>query len=162
MNCRIRIWDKEFKITANELENEIELQSGNAIHRLRWVGNGAFIDGRYHEFEVEYDLSGNPKSVILNGEEFPLVIDRIDSVRIKKQAQEQTVSGKLRANLAGKVLVLAVEAGQKVEAGQLLLILEAMKMENELRAPFAGKIKEIAVEQGKTVSKDQLLLEVER
>jgi pyruvate carboxylase subunit B len=59
------------------------------------------------------------------------------------------------------VVKLEVEVGQHVTPGQGLLILEAMKMENEIKAHFAGCVKSIHVQQGKAVEKGELLLVLE-
>lgn len=62
------------------------------------------------------------------------------------------------APMPGKVVTLDVEVGQKVEAGQRLLVMEAMKMEHTLEAPQAGTISEVRVEPGKQVDADEVLV----
>ena len=62
------------------------------------------------------------------------------------------------APLPGTVLDIKVAEGQRVEIGQILVILEAMKMENEIRAEIAGEIKQIAVEKGQSVAAGDPLL----
>jgi biotin carboxyl carrier protein len=64
----------------------------------------------------------------------------------------------LKAPMPGLVREVPVQVGQEVKAGQGLVILEAMKMENELRAPRAGCIREIRVKPGDTVEHGQALL----
>jgi methylmalonyl-CoA carboxyltransferase small subunit len=61
----------------------------------------------------------------------------------------------------GLVIKLNVETGQAVEAGALILVLEAMKMETHLTAPRAGKIKNVHVKPGDPVKVDQVLVEFE-
>jgi biotin carboxyl carrier protein len=56
------------------------------------------------------------------------------------------------------VVKVLVEAGQEVQEGETLLILEAMKMENELRAPRQGTVHEIRTEPGAQVASGQVLL----
>jgi len=67
----------------------------------------------------------------------------------------------IKAPMPGLILDILVKAGDKVKAGEYLMVLEAMKMENTLTAPRDGIVKEISVEKGKTVDKGQLLLEME-
>lgn len=67
----------------------------------------------------------------------------------------------LRAPMPGLVIRVEVTVGQAVEPGQGLVIVEAMKMENELRADAAGTVKGIRVAAGEAVEKDQLLIEFE-
>lgn len=57
-------------------------------------------------------------------------------------------SGDVTAPLSGTVLSVAVSEGQQVKAGQVLLIFEAMKMENEIVAPVAGTVKKVHVAKG--------------
>jgi biotin carboxyl carrier protein len=65
----------------------------------------------------------------------------------------------LRAQIPGRVVRMWVAEGEAVEAGQRLLAIEAMKMENEIRAPHAGKVGAIKVEVGQLVERhDELLL----
>ena len=67
----------------------------------------------------------------------------------------------LKAPMPGMVMKVAVEEGQRVEAGAALVVLEAMKMENELRAPVAAVVKGVKVKAGQAVEKGQVLVEFE-
>jgi len=83
------------------------------------------------------------------------------AVRKAASAPPASVPGGIPAAMAGRVLKLAVEQGQAVKTGDLLLIFEAMKMENEIRAPIDGAVKEIAVKAGDRVSAGDLLLVIQ-
>jgi len=63
--------------------------------------------------------------------------------------------------MPGLVVSVSVEAGQSVEAGAALLVVEAMKMENVIRAEISGVIKTVAAEPGASVAADELLVEFE-
>ncbi len=67
----------------------------------------------------------------------------------------------LSAFIPGLITDVLVEAGQEVKEGELMAVLEAMKMLNEICAPFDGKVKAVHVEKGKKVTKDQLIIELE-
>jgi biotin carboxyl carrier protein len=67
----------------------------------------------------------------------------------------------IEAPLPGAVLEVKVQEGQRVEVGQVLIILEAMKMENEVTAPTAGKIKSLRVQKGSSVDANQVLVIVD-
>jgi len=63
--------------------------------------------------------------------------------------------------MAGRILKVAVEPGQAVKAGDLVLVFEAMKMENELRSPQDGIVKEVRVKAGDRVNLGDLLLVID-
>lgn len=158
----------------------------------------------------EYEVAAGPGSVVVDGREFPVAIDRksgfmtvtvgdrpiqvmlgeregddttvlVDSrvyrVRTEGRAKPQRAAvsapkapptargplppGGVGAPMTGRVLRIAVEAGQSVAEGDLLLVLEAMKMENEIRASHAGKVAQVAVEAGQRVQQGGLLVVVE-
>jgi hypothetical protein len=76
-------------------------------------------------------------------------------------AAEGSESEDLRALMPGRVLEVAVAAGDSVAAGALLVVLEAMKMQNELRATRAGVVTRCAATAGQTVEAGALLLTVQ-
>lgn len=67
----------------------------------------------------------------------------------------------MTAPLPGKIIALKVKVGDKVKAGQEVVILEAMKMENSITSDVAGTIKQILVQEGDNVATDAILVEVE-
>jgi biotin carboxyl carrier protein len=72
-------------------------------------------------------------------------------------ATRQAVEGAVVAPMTGKILSVKVKKGDSVKAGQILCILEAMKMENEITAPKAGTIREIYVSESSSVSEGEPL-----
>lgn len=97
------------------------------------------IDGERHEVEVEDERTKRLKA--LSGSDKQLVGD----IQVK-------------APMPGLVVKVLVETGEVVNQNQPLVILEAMKMENELRAPRAGMVKEIRIKPQETVALQQVLL----
>ncbi|MGH7803370.1 MAG: acetyl-CoA carboxylase biotin carboxyl carrier protein subunit [Candidatus Binatia bacterium] len=75
--------------------------------------------------------------------------------------EEQGGRREIKASMPGKVVDVLVAVGDKVEPKQGILIIEAMKMENEIKTPGAGEVKEIAVKPGQTVEAGELLLVIE-
>jgi biotin carboxyl carrier protein len=63
--------------------------------------------------------------------------------------------------MTGRVISVNVKPGDTVSEGQILLVIEAMKMENEIAAPMSGEIKEVAVAPGGRVSEGDLLVQFE-
>lgn len=68
---------------------------------------------------------------------------------------------KITAPMPGKILGVSVAAGERIELGQVVLVLEAMKMENEISSTVEGVVKELRIKVGDTVNTGDVLLEVE-
>jgi biotin carboxyl carrier protein len=74
---------------------------------------------------------------------------------------EQGGSAQIKAPMPGKVVRVLVEAGQAVEAGEGLVVVEAMKMQNELKSPKSGTVAELRAEPGSTVNAGDVLVVIE-
>ncbi len=77
------------------------------------------------------------------------------------QREREGVAGGLVAPMPGKVIAVHVQDGERVVAGQLLLVLEAMKMEHRITAPEDGQVQELRVQQGEQVANGALLIVLE-
>ena len=64
--------------------------------------------------------------------------------------------------MPGLVTEVSVQPGETIEAGKGVLVLEAMKMENEIQSPIRGRVKNISIPKGSTVEKGQVLLTIEQ
>ena len=62
--------------------------------------------------------------------------------------------------IQGNVINVLVKVGQKVKKGDVLLLIEAMKLENEVNSPFDGEVVEVLVDKGSSVTSDQLLMKI--
>jgi biotin carboxyl carrier protein len=88
----------------------------------------------------------------------------VDPLRAGSQGQDAEHPGgptEVRAVMPGKVVALLAAEGDSIEAGQGLVVVEAMKMENEITAPRAGRLAAIKVKQGEAVESGALLLVLE-
>lgn len=74
---------------------------------------------------------------------------------------QNPVPGEIKSHLPGTIVSIAVSEGQHVDKGELLLIHEAMKMQNRVLAPFSGIVKTIGVEVGEKIKKDTLMVAIE-
>jgi biotin carboxyl carrier protein len=99
------------------------------------------VDGWRFELEVENDARATLRE------------------RATRAADAAAASGPLeiRAAIPGRVAAVAISAGDHVELGSTLLVVEAMKMRNELRAPRAGRVERVAVGAGETIEVGDLL-----
>jgi len=118
------------------------------------------IDGRSHR--VIFDPRGDEDAVVLNAHRLPYRVTdpRAFQSSQRSGAQEQGVRSIL-APMPGRIVRILVEVGDTVEAHQGLLVMEAMKMQNELKAPRSGTVVRIAVEPGSTVQAGQTLVAIE-
>ncbi len=112
------------------------------------------VNGKEYEVEVE-QIGGDP--VVASA---PKAAPAAPAPAAKSTPKAQGTVGsvKVSAPMPGTILGVKVAVGDKVEKGQMLLILEAMKMENEIAAPEAGTVSSINVETGESVESGQLLV----
>ncbi len=121
------------------------------------------IDGRSVPALVYSTENGN-YAVHVGGFEFEVVLKDEKDLLLEQFGFVDAAAGglrEIRAPMPGLVLSLLIEPGQVVKPGDGLVVLEAMKMENELRAEVEGIVKTVHVEQGDAVGKNDLLMEIE-
>jgi pyruvate carboxylase subunit B len=131
-------------------------------HKTPRTGYSLLITGRQYEGSVDDTEDGRLVVQVGSGAFEFKVADRRS--RLFAGVGIGTVSGgrqELRAQMPGKIAKLLVRVGESVNAEQPLVVIEAMKMENELKAPIAGVVSEIAVAEGDAVETRALLLVVE-
>lgn len=125
--------------------------------------------GSRRSYEVMFSEAGGQLAVVVNGRPVPVDVPapagggRRAARAGRGGASLDTGAGPLRitAPMPGRVVKVLVKAGDDVAPRQGLVIVEAMKMENELRAPRAGVVTEIRVEQGAPVEAGSVLLVLE-
>jgi biotin carboxyl carrier protein len=108
-------------------------------------------DGR--QFEAMVDEKGaHGFDVLVAGRIFHLeALDERTRLLAQSAAPVATGPQTVAAEMPGKVVKIAVPAGEPVRQGQGVVVVEAMKMENEIPSPIAGVVREIAVSEGQTV-----------
>ena len=145
--------NQSFEFNTEQLENLGFNQTGsntftlienNKVYTLELIElNGKLvtvsINGRKETFEIKDSLD--------------LLVDQLGLAVTNNEKVDSVL-----APMPGLVLKMMVSAGDSVEEGQPLLILEAMKMENVIKSPTAGVIKSIDVEVGAAVEKKKVLL----
>lgn len=118
------------------------------------------VNGRILPVQVERRSDGFPAKVLINGLAYPVELEKVESTRFRPPAAAKQVSGEIRAELPGTVATVLVSQGANVKKGQALMILEAMKMENEILAPRDGVLKILAISPGQAVLKGDMLAEI--
>jgi biotin carboxyl carrier protein len=152
-------------------ELEIDQPPNGDLQMTIWVEGQAFPviapDLRAVWSEMEWFIVGNrPYEVMIDPN---LAWFRsswgIHALEIQDQEtnlpRPPTGDGRIKAPIPGQITQVMVSGGEKVELGQPLLVLEAMKMENEIRAPRSGRVKELKVFPGQRVMLDEVLAEIE-
>lgn len=119
------------------------------------------IDGKSYE---AYVYEGEDEwQVLLLGQQYPAKVEDEREKRLRAAAGGTLAeSGEfhLKAPMPGLVITVSVQQGQDVAKGDVLIILESMKMQNELRAPRAGTVSRIKIKPGETVEQRQTLLTI--
>jgi biotin carboxyl carrier protein len=147
--------ENRFKLTHNGrtfLVDALTLDHG-AVSML--------VDGT--SYSVEFDESGDEVQVLVRGQ-----VSRVDvaderRLRLRAATAGFSVEGKqvIAAPMPGKVVKVLVKLGDEVKEGQGLVVVEAMKMENELKSPKAGKVVELPAREGTAVEINAKLVVVE-
>ncbi|MCO5210885.1 MAG: biotin/lipoyl-binding protein [Caldilinea sp.] len=139
----------EFQVTVDGHALTIFVPDYDRPELADWM----IVDDRPYEVLFSRDMR---VAQIYSGRYDVLVRDQeIETVR------PASGDGRVKAPIPGLVTRIHVEAGQAVEVGQPLLVLEAMKMENEIRSPLNGTVRQVTVKPGQTVTLGELMLEVE-
>jgi biotin carboxyl carrier protein len=154
-------------------EIEVEVLRHGAAYRVRigerwleadFVSIGPFVrslrldDGT--QLSLTHHRDGNTHEISLGGA--TVTVDIIDPLTAKRRGREDEIgsSGVVKALMPGRVVRVLVAKGEVVRKGAGLLILEAMKMENEIAAPADGTVDELFVEAGQTVESGAELLHI--
>jgi biotin carboxyl carrier protein len=119
---------------------------------------------KVYNLVISFQSSENKWRVRINGKD--ALIELQDDATVLLEKLGMTETGKhqaleLNAPMPGMILDVLIQPGKKVEPGEVVLILEAMKMENLLKSSLSGTVSRIWVQKGDKVEKNQLLVSFE-
>jgi len=142
--CTVFLDDREYKVDVKKVE-------GRYYSLL--LGNKAY--------DLSIDDRGRHVHVGIEGERFTVEVLNPLAAIDRSLAQEMIGRQVLKSVMPGKVAKLLVQEGDAVKEGQGIIVIEAMKMENEMAAPKAGRIIEIKVREGWAVESGAELVVIE-
>ena len=156
---------KQFTLTIEGTVYEVEIEGETVIVNGRSFtvaldGNRAEVNGVSYEVELQGDQA------TVNGIAYAFQVQEKRErsgaeapPRVVRAAAEE--AGAVTAIMPGKIIRVLVKEGDEVQEGDVLCVLEAMKMENELRAGKSGVVKEVTVEPGSDVEMGEVLVVVD-
>jgi len=155
---------QQFTLTVEGTAYEVEIEGETVIVNGRPFtvtldGNRAEVNGTSYEVELQGDQA------TVNGIAYALQVQEKERPgaeappRVVRAAAEE--AGAVTAIMPGKIIRVLVKEGDEVQEGDVVCVLEAMKMENELRASKSGVVKEVTVEPGSDVEMGEVLVMVE-
>ena len=136
------------------------------------------VNNKTYEVEIE-NINSRPVIAFVDGDRFEVMPENAEHVETRKDTKSKTekksfdpnpapaaalspnlaLSGNAQtAPLPGTVIEVFVKPGEKVEAGQVIVIIEAMKMKNSIRSVYSGTISEVLVSAGQSVAHKQPLI----
>lgn len=153
----------ELEFAENDGQLSVEVDGKNLVLDLSQVSQPSLysllIDNR--SYDVLAEAKGDEYDVLIGSEMFHLTVQDEWTRRLANIQRKNLVeTGELavKAPMPGAVVAVEVEVGQDVKKGQGLVILAAMKMENEIKAPRPGQVKSIDVQAGQTVEQGRTLV----
>ena len=164
----------DFVVTLNDKKKNISFSGNSHIsidnnkfeYELISLSSHTYllkIDEQF--FEVSVDKTGNGKySLLVDGRQCETLIRSALQEKVSELLQKQSAVHKkteIKAPMPGMILKIKKDKNDKIEKGETILILEAMKMENDLRSPRSGILSEILVKEGSAVEKGAVLFTIE-
>ena len=146
--------ERHVSVDGTLYEVDFDAVSGQPVVSL-------LVDGKSYEAYVYEDEQ--TLQVLLHGRMFPVLVEDEREKRLRAASGSRIAERgdyHLRAPMPGLVVAIPVGEGQEVEKGDVLVVLESMKMQNELKSPRAGQITRLRVKPGDSVDQHQTLLTV--
>ena len=154
----------EFK---NPLERRINYQGEKVDIKLREDPNGfSYIVWKNKKYMLDViEKNQNKYTVMINGVWHSFSVETPISLKRKRyleQKGDSSSSVSIEAPMPGKIMDILVEEGTEVKEGEPIIILEAMKMQNEIASHVSGVVQSISVKKNDSVMKDDVLIEIRK
>ncbi len=149
-----RSLDSACRFTIDGTEHVADVEAVGAAAYSILIGDKSF--------EVHFETIGGREFANVNGRRLAVAVR---DPRRSSSARESAIAREGRQEVAspmpGKLIDVLVAAGEEVQAGQGLVVVEAMKMQNEIRSPKTGKVTELPLDKGASVAAGDVLAVVE-
>jgi biotin carboxyl carrier protein len=120
------------------------------------------LNDKFYHIEIEKDNDGYPTGIYVNSDYYSASLLKIDQLFYYKEKPLKTSKvGIMKSFIPGSIKKIYYRVNDKVDEGDIILIHEAMKMENEIRAPKSGIIRTLGVSEGDNILANHLLFEIE-
>ncbi len=147
---RINVQNNRMMIDGQPVQGNLIPLNTNGLHLLRRGQRDVEVHLREQDPGTVEVVLGNQR-----------VIARLENPRRRSRRADNTQAGALTAPMPGLVAGVAVCEGQQVERGQVVAVLESMKMQMQMRAPVGGRVSKVAVQKGSQVEKGSLLVQID-
>ncbi len=155
------------KITVVLSNNsEVNIEGNNYHYEVIELGENDYvlkIDNRFYEISAD-KIDAEQYSIFINGKVLEAVVrtglqEKASNLIAKSSELKHKLE--VKAPMPGMILKIKKNIGERVQKGDSIIILEAMKMENDIKSPFSGIIKEIKVKENNPVEKGAVLFSIE-
>ncbi len=149
------------------LEKRIKYQGKKVDIKLREDPNGfSYIVWKNKKFMLDViEKNQNRYTIMVNGVWHSFTVETPISFKRRKyleQKGEGSSTVAIEAPMPGKIIDIMVEEGSEVKDGEAIIILEAMKMQNEISSHVSGVVNAVSVKKNDTVMKDDVLIEIQK
>jgi len=163
---QVKIEGEEFKVGIKEKDGElkVDLEGKEILANLSELKKNKIysllVNDRTYDLEIR--RKNGEFEINYGGEKYSGEILDERLAKLKPPTEKEGLKQKeLKAPMPGLIVKIEVEEGQIIKSGEGVVIMEAMKMENEIKSLYDGKVKKIMVSEKETVDKDQVLLILE-
>ena len=164
MNYGATIQGETFEVeVTRQASSAVEARIGDKkyVLEVRAVQPGFYwLNWENRSIEVVVTEKNGSYLVMLNGRQILVELGDLRTA-LRHAHQGQAGIAQIRAPMPGKVIRVLVKDGDEVQANQGILVMEAMKMQNEIKSPKQGVVKKLGVTAGSAVNSGDLLAEVE-
>ena len=167
MKLHAEVDEKEYVIEISRQDDQLEVSVDGRTFDIdiSEPESGVFLlkhDGNIYEAFVSTDTQSGATKVTIKGVEFDVSL--FDPRRLRSASGSDHDSGgiaEIKTAMPGKVVRILVAKDGEVQKGDGVIVVEAMKMQNEMKAPKNGKVKNVAVQEGDTVGAGEVLVTIE-